>query len=124
MMDDLEDNKPVAIENIDIAEFRNILESKDGTELYHIGIIDYLQKWDMVKKGEAILKSKFMRKNKDEISAVEPVLYCSRFKKRMRDVVFDSKNIKNYKWLFSLADFEKRRKTIGRETASSFGLVG
>jgi len=117
----MSDDKTVAIENIDIAEFRNILESKGGNELYHIGIIDYLGKWDFIKKGEAAWKSKCMGKNKDEISAVEPNLYCNRFKKTMKETVFGSKNIKDYKWLFSLSNFEKSRNTVAMEDASSFG---
>jgi len=117
----MSDDKTVAIENIDIAEFRNILESKGGNELYHIGIIDYLGKWDFLKKGEAALKTKFMGKNKEEISAAEPNLYCNRFKKTMKETVFGCKNIENYNWLFSLSNFEKSRNTLAMEDASSFG---
>jgi len=37
---------------------RNILYSKDGSEIYHIGIIDYLQTWSYSKRGEAMWKSR------------------------------------------------------------------
>ena len=33
-------------------EGRNLWRSESGRELYHIGVIDYLQKWDLSKKIE------------------------------------------------------------------------
>ena len=44
-------------------ELRNVLYSKDGSEIYHIGLIDYLQTWNWSKKGEAFLKAKLLRKD-------------------------------------------------------------
>jgi hypothetical protein len=46
--------------------------SQDGTKIFHIGIIDYLQEWNFDKKLEALSKSIFLRKNKDMISALNP----------------------------------------------------
>jgi len=71
---------------------RNTLESTDGSELYHIGIIDYLQRWDLFKKGEACMKSQILRRDKYKISATGPDQYCKRFKNFMKDKVFNDKN--------------------------------
>ena len=80
----MSDEKTVILDPKDIADFRNIIQSKDGTELYHIGIIDYLQTWDKVKKAEKCWKVKVRRKDKELISAAEPNLYCKRFKDYMK----------------------------------------
>jgi len=85
---------------------RNILYSKDGLEIYHIGIIDYLQTWNYSKKGEACLKTNFLRHDKDQISAIPPKQYCKRFIKFMKDKVFNDKDLsKNYGYLFSRNSF-------------------
>lgn len=48
-------------------------------QAYHIGVIDYLQKWDTQKKMEASLKRlKYGRKG-EGISAVNPARYKARF---------------------------------------------
>ena len=36
---------------------RNRVMSKDKKFIYHLGIIDYLQSWDLQKRGEKLLKS-------------------------------------------------------------------
>lgn len=53
--------------------------SVDGKEIYHISVIDYLQLWNTNKKGERFLKTKFLGKKGDELSAVEPNFYRNRF---------------------------------------------
>ncbi len=50
------------------------LENLD--EYYHIGIIDYLQKWDFQKKSESWWKKVLGKK---DISAINPKNYCQRF---------------------------------------------
>jgi hypothetical protein len=44
-------------------------------ETYHISVIDYLQLWNLNKKTERFLKTVFLGKKGDELSAVEPVFY-------------------------------------------------
>eukprot|EP00356_Strombidium_inclinatum_P016002 CAMPEP_0170504924 /NCGR_PEP_ID=MMETSP0208-20121228/49307_1 /TAXON_ID=197538 /ORGANISM="Strombidium inclinatum, Strain S3" /LENGTH=126 /DNA_ID=CAMNT_0010785451 /DNA_START=2924 /DNA_END=3304 /DNA_ORIENTATION=+ len=50
--------------------------SADFEYVYHLGIIDFLQKWDLSKKSERFFKS-FMKDKrvKNEISAVPPGPY-------------------------------------------------
>jgi len=64
-----------------------MIRSKSGEEIYHFGIIDYLQEWDFNKKSEQKLKKIFMRKNSNQLSAVEPVFYCKRFAEFVQDKV-------------------------------------
>ena len=56
----------------------NKFVAQDGSRVYHISIIDYLQKFDLSKLGEYFFKS---AKNKGgrEISAVPPGFYKKRF---------------------------------------------
>jgi len=61
----------------------NIVE---GPGIYHIGIIDMLQKWDSHKKSERFLKVYFRCKNKAGISCVEPSFYRRRFLKKMKEI--------------------------------------
>jgi hypothetical protein len=61
--------------------------SANGRYIYHLGIIDYLQDFNMDK----IIENKFkimVNKTGAEISAVEPSRYASRYLKFMRDKVF------------------------------------
>ena len=53
-------------------ESRN--QIKHGDKVYHIGIIDYLQAWNLSKKIENKLKG-----SKQDISAVPPFEYSNRF---------------------------------------------
>ena len=62
---------------------RNEFISSDGTELYHVSVIDYLQEWNAHKRTEHWLKS-FKVKDILGISAVEPVFYKKRFCDFMR----------------------------------------
>ena len=47
--------------------------------VYHIGIIDYLQEWNMTKRAERAYKVHAQRRSRKEISAVEPTFYRQRF---------------------------------------------
>ncbi|KAH3762387.1 Phosphatidylinositol4-phosphate 5-Kinase protein [Pelomyxa schiedti] len=53
--------------------------SEDRSVLYHIGVIDILQKYDHNKKLERFWKVYCTRQNKDGISVVPPEPYCLRF---------------------------------------------
>ena len=54
---------------------RNLMASTQGNEMYHIGLIDYLQKWDFNKKMERFVKIKFLNKSAKWLSAIEPKEY-------------------------------------------------
>lgn len=53
--------------------------SADGREVYHIGLIDYLQKWDISKRWEKWLKVKLMRRKWSNLSSVPARFYQKRF---------------------------------------------
>lgn len=44
-----------------------------------MSIIDYLQLWNLNKKAERYVKTKFLSKNGEQLSAIEPVRYKNRF---------------------------------------------
>ena len=48
--------------------------SNDGSEIYHIGIIDYLQEWNQGKRNERMCKM-FLGKDVKQISAINPIEY-------------------------------------------------
>ena len=58
-------------------------------------MIDYLQAWNFNKKGEALIKTYLKGKDKNKISAVEPVYYQKRFYDFMKNKVLldNSENI-------------------------------
>ena len=56
-------------------EERNIVRSSQVPEIYHLGIIDYLQRWDTNKKSERFLKTKILQKDASKLSAIEPIEY-------------------------------------------------
>ena len=51
-----------------VKEGRNLM--KAGNQVIHIGIIDYLQGWSLLKKAEGLFKA-----NHNNISAINPKLY-------------------------------------------------
>ena len=57
-----------------------------GRYIYHIGLIDYLQDFNLDKRLENTLKQRFLGKG-DGISAVHPRKYADRFVRFMRDHV-------------------------------------
>jgi len=59
--------------------------SKDGKELYFMGIIDNLATWDLKKMGEHFAKSLFHDPN--QISAVKPAHYRARFQRFIESIV-------------------------------------
>lgn len=62
---------------------RNTLLSQDRKMRYHFGIIDYLQDWNLGKKGERFYKTYVLRQNPKLMSCAEPVLYRKRFIQRI-----------------------------------------
>jgi len=59
----------------------------EGPGIYYLGIIDMLQEWNFKKKGERCLKTTFLRKDPEGISAIEPISYQKRFMKRMHGII-------------------------------------
>jgi len=55
-------------------------------QVYHLGIIDYLQQWDLNKKSENLAK-RLLTLDASKISAVNPVLYEKRFVKFVEDSI-------------------------------------
>lgn len=65
--------------------------SYSGEYIYHLAIIDYLQEYNLDKKGEHFAKTIF-RGRGAEISAVPPDRYVKRFVEFMRnEVIIDDK---------------------------------
>ena len=97
--DDILRNKESSGKNMFKMEARKPLYSRDFSEIYHIGIIDYLQTWDSNKKCENFMKTKFL--SKKNVSAVPPEEYSQRFQDFTADKVFKNQNkSKNYDYLF------------------------
>jgi len=65
--------------------------SDDGMYLYHIGIIDYLQDFNLNKKGENAFKG--MIDDATQISAVHPKAYAERFFKFMQETVIKNQKL-------------------------------
>ena len=66
----------------------HVYKSENGDYIYIIGIIDYLQKYNLKKKVEHCLKAIIYGKDKNMISAVEPTFYGIRFNEFMTKNVF------------------------------------
>ena len=54
-------------------------ESCDVREWYTFGIIDVLQRYNMRKRTEHVIKVRAMGNKRNAISSVNPVLYAQRF---------------------------------------------
>ena len=52
---------------------------KQGSTIYHIAIIDYLQAWTQSKKVERLTKTILLGKDGKTLSAIEPDKYAQRF---------------------------------------------
>lgn len=59
-----------------------------GPAVYHIGIIDILQRWNWTKYAEQKAKVFLKLKTQRKLSCVEPVFYQDRFMRFMRERVF------------------------------------
>ena len=69
------------LSNLDIYSIPSVQEK--GI-FYHIGIIDYLQLWNMQKRAEKLTKKVIM--NKKDPSALEPVKYKERFIRLVNEI--------------------------------------
>ena len=63
--------------------------SEDGNFIYHISIIDYLQKFDKFKKGERFYKVNIKGAKSSELSSMESQPYGTRFLEFMKSKVFN-----------------------------------
>jgi hypothetical protein len=75
--------------------------SKCGKFIYHIGIIDYLQPFRIMRKLEIYYKTKILKAKANEISSINPESYASRFELFMRNNIFYNPN---YKFLEFIID--------------------
>ncbi len=65
---------------------RHTFLSKSGRYIYHIGVIDYLQEFNLDKQLENKFKM-LINKEGAQISAIQPKPYATRYFKFMRDKV-------------------------------------
>jgi len=56
-----------------------IKTSVDKEAYFFLGIIDTLTQWDIQKRGEQVVKTVVFSHDSNQISAVPPKQYCSRF---------------------------------------------
>ena len=68
---------------------RRLCLSKCGKYIYHICIIDYLQTFNLAKRGEIFLKTVFENAKANTLSAIDPDRYASRFIDFMKSKVFN-----------------------------------
>ena len=74
-------------DELGFSELRHKYPSENNKYFYHLGIIDYLQEFNLEKKGENFLKS-IINSAGAQISAIDPKPYAVRYFKFMRDSVF------------------------------------
>ena len=74
------------------------IKSKDGKFIFHVSIIDYLQKYDWLKRIERYYKINVNNAKGEELSSMPSEPYRKRFMQFMRDKVFveriDNENAK------------------------------
>lgn len=75
--------------NIRGLKLGNKIMSCDGQYIYHISIIDFLQKYTCSKRMERCYKRTFMSANGAELSSIGVKPYKQRFMKFMRDKIFN-----------------------------------
>ena len=96
---------------------RHIFMSDDGMYLYYVGIIDYLQDFNLNKKGENFLKGFIDDPN--EISAVPSKQYAKRFYRFMQNTVIKNQVVQDYsgeKFLDDQQEYlEERRKSTDKK---------
>ena len=68
----------------------SILSSVDAPYIYFLSIIDILQEYNLKKKAESSYKTKVLRRDPYELSAIEPIAYGNRFSAFMLKEVFES----------------------------------
>ena len=60
--------------------------SADGTEVYFLGIIDYLTVYGKRKTAETLIRSTILQQQRQKISTVPPAEYADRFRRYMRTI--------------------------------------
>jgi len=70
--------------------YRRIFKSKNGKYIYFMGIIDYLQKFNIKKFLENKYKGILYKKQIQTISAVDPTIYSDRMLKFLQSNLFVS----------------------------------
>ena len=65
------------MQSMKMSTTRNTICSETHPEAYHLGIIDFLQEWNLNKKMERAWKS--LKGDPNQISAMEPIGYQQRF---------------------------------------------
>ena len=76
-------------ERIDVGERMSLKHCfVSGNRVYHISLIDFLQEWNLNKRGERFMKTVLMGKDGPTLSALEPNEYAVRFKKFCEQHVF------------------------------------
>ena len=79
--------------------------SQCGQYIYHMGIIDYLQAYDGMKRAENFVKVWFKQKDGNLISACHPNLYAKRFYRFMRkEVIIKSSKVAEHERTTSFKD--------------------
>lgn len=71
--------------NIFTSHYGGIL-SADGTEIYFLGIIDYLTLYGKRKTAETIIRSTLLQQTREKISTVPPAEYADRFRRYMATI--------------------------------------
>ena len=77
----------IAAQNVDGLRLGEAIKSTCGNYIYHISIIDYLQKYDIFKKVERLHKQFFKGAKGSEISSIDADQYKTRFMKFMADKI-------------------------------------
>ena len=62
------------------------LLSTDRSQIYYIGIIDFLQQYDVGKRAERFAKVVLLRKDPQGLSVQSPLSYQTRFLARLSDI--------------------------------------
>lgn len=75
--------------NVEGLKLGEMILSSDKNYIYHISIIDYLQKYTMQKKIEHCYKHVVLGVKRDDISSINVKRYSSRFMEFMKEKVFN-----------------------------------
>lgn len=109
------------LKRFDRHRFQSAVSNSDGDKfIYHISIIDYLQNWTYKKRAENFLKSTFMNKDSQRLSAVEPIWYQERFMEFMVKqvcTVAESLRISRPDYIKTYGPIKKRERAITHKEA-------
>ena len=76
------------IEQLDtlLSNYYAVLRSPSKSFIYILGIIDYLQQWDIQKQGEKGIKEYLNPEERGKYSAIPPREYCARFQRGIQTI--------------------------------------